>query len=380
MQKKSVIYINFSPYDNTGRILDFLIDNYYLLAHFSFDHLRIKNTRRPVLTIYKQGKVIKKVNLSWFKTPSYLLFPSLPIVAIIMLFETLYHSYNLKSNYGKIDYFLSVNAFPVTSGIILKKLGIVDKTVFWVWDYFPTNFPDWRLRLIRKTYMIFDNFALKNSDKIVFLNKFLKKSREDQGIDLKNKQFHITPIGTNPKSKLHTKKENIIGHMGLIKDSQGLNLIFENLDECFEKFPNLKLEIIGTGPEEVKFKRISRKHKNRVKFYGFMDDANKIDSLINKWKIGLATYIPAEWSEHYWGDPSKIKAYISNGVPVITTNVPEFSKEIKSKKVGIVIQYNKNDLFDAIELLIKENKGYSENALNLAKEYIYKKIYPKLLS
>lgn len=380
MLKKSVIYVNFSPYDNTGRTLDYLIENYYNVAHFSFDHLRLKNNRRAKLTFYNQGKIVDTKNLSWLKTHSLLLFPSLPFVALAMLIETLWHSYFFKRKIGKVDYFLTVNAYPAVCGVILRKLGIVKKTVFWVWDYYPTNFPDWRMRAIRKSYLAFDQFALRNSDRVVFLNNFLKKSREKQGIKFKHNKQEIIPIGTNPSNGSFKKRYNIIGHMGLIKESQGLDLLFNNLDAFFKAFPQLKIEIIGTGPEEELYKRKSKKFRSKVKFYGFMEKAEVIDKLIRKWKIGIATYSPNPWSEHYYGDPSKIKAYIANGIPVITTSVPEFSKEIKKEKAGIVIDYKKEELFKAIEKLLKENLIFSKNALRLSKKYYYKKIYSRLLS
>ncbi|MDO8269292.1 MAG: glycosyltransferase [Candidatus Levybacteria bacterium] len=377
MSDKSVIYVNFSPYDNTGRTLDFLIENYSFVAHFSFDHLRLKNDRRAHLSIYVKGKCVGQQNLSWLKTHPILLFPSLPIVAIAMFVETFWYSYLISKQIGKFDTYLTVNAFPAVTGIILKKLGIVKRTVFWVWDYFPTNFPDWRMKLIRIVYLYFDKAALEFSDKVVYLNNFLRKSRRVKASSLGNKNS-IIPIGTDPRSFV-SEKRNIVGHMGLIKESQGLAILFDNLEEFFKKFPDYTIEIIGTGPEVEKYIRQSKKYYDRIKFYGFMEQADTIDALICKWKVGLATYIPTTWSEHYWGDPSKIKAYIANGVPVVTTSVPEFSHQLKINHAGLVIPYDKNALFSAINTVIKRNEEFSKNAIRLSKEYYYKKIYKQLL-
>ena len=225
---------------------------------------------------------------------------------------------------------------------------------------------------------MFDKLALKYSDKVVYLNSFLKKSREKNGHHAKGKYFDIIPIGTNTNRNTGVKK-NIVGHMGLIKESQGLDLLFKNLEDFFTYFPEYNIEIIGTGPEESRYKKMAAKYKDRVTFYGFMEKADEIDKLISRWKVGLATYVPTAWSEHYWGDPSKIKAYIANAVPVITTSVPEFSNEIIKAKAGLVVPYEKNELFNAMRLLIKQNPTYSKNASKLSENYNYLKVYSKLL-
>ena len=140
------------------------------------------------------------------------------------------------------------------------------------------------------------------------------------------------------------------------------------------------ISIVGSRSAHDKYVKVSGKYLDAVKFYGFIDKHDEIDRLVSRWKIGLATYIPTEWSEHYWGDPSKIKAYLANATPVITTAVPEFSKEVEKAKAGIVISYNKKDLFDAIEKVLTSNKLYSVNALTLAKKFEYNKIYSELLT
>lgn len=380
MAGKSLIYVNFSPYDNTGRTLDFLIKEYSFVAHFSFDHLRLKNNRRAQLTFYVNGGKKGIINLLWLRTYSFLLFPSLPFVALAMFFETLWYTFLVTRQTGKIDSYITVNAYPAATGVILQKIGLVRRTIFWIWDFYPPNYPDWRLRLVRRVYLIFDSFAIKYSSKIVFLNEFLKKSRISKGHHNNQKKSEIIPIGTSPSTNINQMKKNIIGHMGLLKESQGLDLILNNLDEFFKKFPNVIIEIVGSGPEQDRYKNIASLYPEKVIYKGFIEKHSEIEALIKRWKIGLATYVPTPWSEHYWGDPSKIKAYLACGTPVITTDVPEFSKEVKESGSGEVINYDKNELFDAIEKILRSNKKYSKNALNLSKKYYYNKIYPNLLS
>jgi glycosyltransferase involved in cell wall biosynthesis len=339
MKQKKIVYVNFAPYDNAGRILDFLKENFSVVVHFSYDHLRLKNGRRSQLFIYENNTLVKHKYLLWMRTPPPLLFLSLPLVAFTIISQTYWEILTLKKKYGTFDIYFTVNGYTAWIGNLLRKVNLVKKTIFWAWDYFPPHYPDWRLRLARIVYLQFDNPAISKSDKTVFLNKKLAQIREDLGIIKKVNNYQVIPIGTNYIKQKDATKEIIIGHMGMLKWGQGLDLVFDNLTELIKKRKNLKMEIIGSGPDETHYRKRAKKFGPRVKFYGFVQDDDEVDRLISRWKVGIATYVPDTSSEHYWTDPSKIKAYINQGVPVVTTAVPEFAKEVTKYKAGIVIDY-----------------------------------------
>ncbi len=375
----SIVYINFPPYDNAGRILDYLIDNFNIVVHFSYDHLRLKKGRRSRLSVYENGKLVFQKNLVWLRTHPILLFPSLPFVAFFIFTQSLRYILKLKKKYKKFDVYLTVNAFTAWCGNIYRSLGLVEKTIFWVWDYFPADYPDLRLRIARWVYWKFDKPALNSSTKVVFLNSQLRIVRKKHDKRLLRKNSLIIPIGTNPTDILPKKKNLIIGHMGMLKMGQGLDVLLDNVEYLINIFPKLKIEIIGSGPEENYFKKKAKKFKDTVRFYGFIEKDDDVDKIMKRWSIGIATYMPTKWSEHYWTDPSKIKAYLNQGVPVIATNVPKFAEEVKFSKAGIVVDYYKNQEFiDAVKSIIKNRKSFSENALKLAKKYDYRKLYPKI--
>lgn len=373
---KSIVYVNFAPYDNAGRILDYLVENFSVVLHFSYDHLRLKKGRRSKLTLYKNGKVVFTKNLIWLRTHPAILFLSLPFVAAAIISQTIWHTFIYQKKIGKFDYFLTVNAFTAWAGNILRFLKLVNKTIYWVWDYFPPNHPDVRLRMARWAYWKFDKSSRLFSNKVIFLNKHLESARKEK------KKQPIIPIGTNPiKKRMDTNEEVILGHLGMLKRTQGLDILFDNLPNLKRIFPKIKVEIIGSGPEENYFRSRAKKFANIVKFYGYVEKDDDMDKIISKWSIGIATYVPLRWSEHYWTDPSKIKAYLNQGLPVITTSVPEFAQEIGNSKSGIIIDYNSNQEFvNAVVKIIKNKKDFVDNALRLAEKYNYRKLYPKLFN
>lgn len=376
-KKKSIVYVNFAPYDNAGRILDYLTDNFSIVLHFSFDHLRLKKGRRSKLTLYKDGKLLFSKNLIWLRTYPFFLFPSLPFVALAIILQTFWYVLKFRIQLGKFDYFLTVNAFTAWIGNTLRFLQLVKKTIYWVWDYFPPNYPDIRLRLARQVYWRFDKPSRDYSNVVVYLNKHLESVRQEK---TKSKKTSIIPIGTNPtKHTTDAKNSIIIGHLGMLKHGQGLDLVFDNLKELKELFPKIKLEVVGSGPEEDHFKERAKKFPGLVKFYGYVETDDDVDNIMRNWSIGIATYMPIEWSEHYWTDPSKIKAYLNQGLPVITTNVPEFAKEINKSKAGIIVDYyNNREFCNAVTKIMRERKSYVKNALKLAEKYNYKTLYSKI--
>lgn len=376
-QNRTIIYVNFAPYENAGRILDFIIDNFSLVILFSFDFHKLNNYQSNRIKIFRDGKSIREIKLFKLPTPEFLLFLTLPFIAILIAFQTLWYVLLFKKTYGKFNYYLSVNAFTAWIGNLLKKLHIVDKTIFWVWDYYPPGEPDWKIRLARFVYWEFDKISTQSSNQVIFLNRKLEKLRKKIGVLPERGIYPVVPIGTNP-GEIVFSKYIIIGHLGVLKRSQGLDLLFDNLKNILTNIPNLKVEIIGSGPDEEYFKKRARIFSN-VKFYGFVEQDNEIDRIIENWSIGLATYIPGKSNSAYWTDPSKIKAYINHGVPVITTDVTGFSREIKKYGAGLIVDYyNSNEFMKAILMILDKQKVFKVNSHNLAAKYYYKKIYKQL--
>lgn len=377
-KRQSIVYVNFTPYDNTGKILDFIISNFSLVLHFSYDHLRLKNGRRSRLMLYKNKKIIFQKDLIWLRTNSWLLFPSLPLVALAIFLQTMWYTHRLKNIYGPFHHYLSVNAYTAWIGNCMRNLGFVRKTIYWVWDYYPVNYPDWRLKLIRILYWQFDKPSRSSSNRVLFLNKNLQLTRD---VERKN---NIVPMGTDPSRKnisADAASDDItIGYLGMLKKSQGLDLLFDNLESLKKTIPKLRIEIIGSGPDEEYFNARSRKHAAMVTMYGFVENDRDVKEIMKHWSVGLATYIPFAWSEHYWTDPSKIKAYLSAGIPVLMTNVPSFASEIQQYQAGFVINYDQGELMRGIHQIIKRPGFFSKNAYKLAQKYRYTLLYPRLFT
>ena len=264
-------------------------------------------------------------------------------------------------------------------GKILKSVGIVDKTIFWVWDYYPPIHENKLVMLMRYVYWQFDKIS-SHSDVVAFVNNRLLKLRKEIGIYEESAQFPIVPIGTDNLTPVKKKplKPLVFGFIGVLKKTQGVEIIFKNSDKLLKEFGNINYEIIGSGPDESLFKKMAKKSKISARFYGFLD-GESFNEVLGKTLIGIATYTPEPGNVSQYGDPGKIKRYLSLGIPVITTDLVEISEEINRSKAGVVIAYNnEQDLIEGVKKIQNNYSTYSRNAYNLSRKYYYKKIYPEM--
>lgn len=383
--KSSIIYVNFAPYENAGKILDFLLDTFEHVALFSFSFHKLgKKGKYNKLKIYRDGREIDAKNLLDFQVPEFMIFLFLPIRSVLIFAQILLYMIYLKHRFGKFYYYFTVNAFTSWVGNILKKIGLVQKTIFWVWDYYPPFHENKIIAFMRSLYWQFDKQATK-SDALFFLNDRVAKLHKKIGIIDENKKNEIIPIGTTrlpqaKSKKLSTKSKIKLVFVGVIKKSQGFDLIFNNSETIAVSFPNLEINIIGAGPDLGYFKKRSATLNLNIKYHGYLLDKD-IENILKNSHIGIATYIPNSNDVSYYGDPSKIKQYLSFGLPVITTNVFQFSNEIKVNRAGVLINYNKKgELVKAIKEIVNSYHIYKHNAINLSKKYYYKNLYPKIFS
>ncbi|KKR71545.1 hypothetical protein A3A55_04670 [Candidatus Roizmanbacteria bacterium RIFCSPLOWO2_01_FULL_40_14] len=379
--RKSVIYVNYSPYENSGKILDYLLENFDYVFLFSLGFYNLKNKKRyNTLFIYKKKKLLKKHLLFQFTISSSLMFYLLPVRSAINLMQIMWHTFRFTKRYGKADTYFSVNAYTAWIGLIMKKMGLVQKTVFWVWDYYPPIHEDKIIMLMRMIYWQFDKIS-SHSDRVVFVNNRLMQLRKEIGVLPRNKSFPVVSIGTDLLFKERSDSKTLtFGFIGVIKKSQGIEMILDNAEYIKKHFPQVKFEIIGSGPDEDHFKRMVKDFVFPVTFHGYLE-GESFNDVLAKCTIGIATYIPDKSNVSHYGDPGKIKRYLSLGLPVIATDVFEFSDEIIKSGAGIIIDYNDQKMFvSSVKKIMNNYQVYRRNAITLCRRYYYKKIYPKLFS
>ena len=92
-RKGSVIYVNYSPYENSGKLQDFLLENFSNVFAFSIGHHNLgKAQYTNKLSIFKDSKFKRDFHLYFLPVSNVTVFLCLPplIIACLVLKFALY--------------------------------------------------------------------------------------------------------------------------------------------------------------------------------------------------------------------------------------------------------------------------------------------------
>lgn len=333
-------------------------------------------TKKPsFLKIYKNKKLVKEekfFNLSLPDNVSYVK------DIILTIWWTI--------KFGrKTEYYIGCDNINACTGFLLKKLGLVGKTIFYTIDYIPKRFTN---TLLNTFYHFLDSFAVRKSDFVWNLSPIMVSEREKMGISKELRQKQITvPIGTIlPKQTTKQIQRNTIVFIGHLRKNQGIELLIHAMKKISQKIPQVKLLIIGGGPLENNLQELVKKlHLSFfVTFTGFLPHFSDAQKYLQSAGIGVAPYTNDTISYTRYTDPGKPKDYLSFGMPVVITKVPQVAYEIEKRKCGLAIDYSQQQLEQALCTLLRMPENdynlYRKNALKMAKRYIWTRVFDNAFS
>jgi len=285
----------------------------------------------------------------------------------------------------KFDLYVGSNNLNAFVGIILRRTRLVKKVIFFTPDYSHQRFKN---KLLNNFYHWLDYYCLKNADLVwnssaVMPVDPIMRERERRGAPIKyrSKQIQVSD-GTDLVERLPLDKINRyeVGFVGHLKKGMGLELLIDVFPEITKQVPEAKLVIIGSGPIEQKLK-FQAKNLNNIEFTGFVGDLSQVYKRLSRCAIGIAPYEKNTISQY--SDPGKVKVYLSVGLPMVITKVPQVAFEIDREKCGIAIDYDRDELIEAVVRLLKDEtllKEYRNNTVRLAEKYSWDRIFERALN
>lgn len=214
-----------------------------------------------------------------------------------------------------------------------------------------------KLQLTHKLQRMIFTWSLKKFTHITCPSNQLKSIIENWGV---NKPVIIIPNGVAVNINVPGNKD-----LDLISVSRLIKL--KNLDLLIiaSKDTNTSLGIVGTGPEEMFLKNLSKSIGANVTFFGSIDN-NKVPQILNNAKI----YI--NLSDHEGLSFSLLEA-MACGLPSIVSDIPGNTAVIRNHENGLIINMkNSSQLTSAIKFLI-DSKTLRDQYGKSAVETIYKK-------
>ncbi len=287
----------------------------------------------------------------------------------------------------KADVFLAVDNLNAASGIKLKKQGLAGSLVYYIIDHMDRRFSNPVFNFLYETA---DRGACEKSDYIWSLSPRIAEAKEKR-FEFERKKNLIVPVGIeldkiSPFKKEEKLKSREMVFMGVLDKTKGVQVMIEAMKDITEKVKEAKLIIIGTGPYEPELKKQAEKLNllENIEFMGAMGH-DEIFKIIPRFRVGLAPYSDDPNSYTYYADPTKPKEYLGCGLPLVITNVPWIAEEADKRPMGVVCNYNKEEIAKAAVKLL-EDDGFYETCLNNAVEFasglswdnIYKEAFEKM--
>lgn len=276
----------------------------------------------------------------------------------------------------------NLNAF---AGLLLRRLGIVKKVVYYCIDYVPNRFGN---IFLNNLYHKVDKICAEKCNSTWNLSKRMIEGREERW----EKRFphqQIVPHGsytdqyTKSLISLNDFHKFEIVYMGTLLKKQGVQLVIRTFSRIIKKFPEARFLIIGSGEYKNNLEMLTKKLalEKYVIFSGYLPD-NETKLKIAKAHIAVAPYNKKEDIFTYYADPGKVKYYLSLGIPLIITDVPLVAKGLEKEKCGLIINYEENELYIAVDKFFSNLKfsiDYRSNALKYAEKFSWDKLYKKAL-
>lgn len=302
----------------------------------------------------------------------------LPLI-LQYVFEACFTLNFLRKN--KQDLVISIDPLNALTAIFSKKLGFVEKVIFYTVDYTPSRFTN---KLLNSLYHLIDRFCIRNVDVVWNVSNRIVDKRKEQGV--KNDRNLYVPnapsfnIGQS-RSVDKVDRFNMMMVTG-VTHSPAFNMVIDAVSSLLDKYPSIKLSLIGNSfyAEELKEKINKSKLKGHVEFLGQLDHEQLLN-ILPKGGLGLAIYT-GDYSWVNYGDSMKAREYLLSGLPVVITDIVSTSEDISKYNAGIVVKPNKKDIQSAIEKLISDYPYWIKSrkgALQLAKDFDMDNILDKAL-
>lgn len=333
---------------------------------------------------YEKGIFKNEFKLPNFRIKDYKWYRQ-PLILLVFVINWLSIIFTVLKLRKKFDLFIGISHSFSLIGILLKKLGVVKKVIYYCIDYYiPEDKKNFNSYFVR-TINIIERFIAKNADYIWDISSTIPEYREKIGRVKKNSYNNvIVPLGYSSHLRAPASLNGFnrwdIGFIGTITPNQGLQLLVDAMPLILKKFPKIKVKIIGHGPfsDELKQMVSEKGLNNYFTFFGFIKEEEKALEILRQCAVGVALWSDSVENKNIMcADPGKTKLYALCGLPIIVTRC-SVSDEIKDKGAGIVVDYNVASLRDGIDYIMEDEKRLKKirnNSFNLGGAYISDNIF-----
>lgn len=216
---------------------------------------------------------------------------------------------------------------------------------------------------------------VKYASGIVYVSNFAKAIHEKYMPSLKSlPSICLYNFASKIDENINKNYEKYFLYFGRLSREKGIVTLLD----VFNKLPNLKLKLVGTGPEEEALRAKSREFgSDNIEFLGYKT-GEELEKLV---KSAYFVIVPSEWYEN---NPMTVVESYSLSTPVIGAKIGGIPEIVVEGKTGFTFESGSAEsLIDAVkrsENLSKEQyESMRIDALDFAKKNFDKKKYMEKL-
>ncbi len=321
---------------------------------------RLKN-KFNLLRVYKEGQMIEERRV-WSSENIFLYY----VAWYVSYLRFLLHYFD---RHEKVIVLLS---HPISFlGMSFQKVLRPITFAYWVGDYFPP---------VNVSLTLFERLKKHFHDSVPY--RFYLSDRINQlfnGTAMNTKNIRTVMWGVKPITVpiMRLKKTLTILFVGLIKDSQGLELVFRFLKDNV----NYRLNIIGVCDDRLyqKYQSLVQEYqlKDRIFFPNKFYSDGALQKLASSCHVGIAMYELSARSASYYTDPGKVKAYLEMGLPVVMSKTSSIAQFVQKYHCGEVVDAQVPAIADAFDRIAKNYAWYTRGVKDFNNYFFYERYYRK---
>ncbi len=255
------------------------------------------------------------------------------------------------------DVCITMGLHLVLFGTLLKLLGMVNCTVS-VFEEYRSQLYGWPV--LRHMYRAVASFCCERSDFVVFTSALTPGILAGDGVYVDPAKQVIIPQPIDPSEigfvPLSQRAPNSVLWIGQLTPDYGFELVIEAMALVVRKQPEVTVTVVSYTrlPDGLRAMIKEKGLEQHFNILGFIKEA-EFNQVVRKHRVALALYQPKATSKKYV-DVYRPWTYMANGVPHIINRVPPVAAEIEKAEAGIVIDYTKEALADAILSLLTDDQ------------------------
>jgi glycosyltransferase involved in cell wall biosynthesis len=263
----------------------------------------------------------------------------------------------------RVDCWVGFNNLAAGRGLLQRGLGRAGKVVYWAIDFVPDRFGR---GLLTRSYDALDAFCCRNVDKRFEVSQAALEARSERhGLSPEDAApADVAPMGAwlahvpvAPDDAWRKRRVLFLGHL---VPRQGVGKLLDAFDILLSRGVDFTAEIAGHGPllEELRGRAARTRLSDRVTFVGFIGDPRRLEKFVASGSIAVAPYDTAADSFTRFADPSKVRAYMAGGLPVVMTDVPPNADELAAEGGAELVPYTAEGLADGIARVLSSAEDW----------------------